>query len=105
MLTVFIIAVAGYVAYVFLRFHRIEDNQILEVEETEREQAIPVGQELTVTSYNIGFGAYSDDYTFFMDGGEESRARSEEAVYENIGGAMNALLSVSPDIPLTIPAA
>ncbi|MFR4145979.1 MAG: hypothetical protein ACLT1J_06475 [Mediterraneibacter gnavus] len=37
-----------------------------------------------ITSGNIGFGAYSDDYSFFMDGGKESRARSEQAVIENV---------------------
>ena len=41
----------------------------------------PVSGELyRVASYNIGFGAYSNDYSFFMDGGKESRARSPEAV-------------------------
>ena len=35
-------------------------------------------------SANVGFGAYSADYSFFMDGGKESRARSRQAVDENM---------------------
>ena len=33
-----------------------------------------------------------------MDGGTESRARSEEAVRENLGGAMDAAQSLDPDL-------
>ena len=50
-----------------------------------------------LVSYNIGFGAYSDDYSFFMDGGRESRARSKEAVCENVGGAMTVAADAAPD--------
>ena len=32
----------------------------------------------------MGFGAYSADYSFFMDGGTESRAWSEERLTANI---------------------
>ena len=94
-----------YVAYVFISFHRIEDNQQLEIMTAagasgseELSAAVKTGEEITAVSYNIGFGAYSDDYTFFMDGGKESRARSEEAVYTNIQGAMAAVEPYDADI-------
>ena len=51
-------------------------------------------------TYNVGFGAYSPDYSFFMDGGRESRARSAEAVKENITGAMAAVADLNPDFLL-----
>ena len=97
--------VAIYVAYVFISYHRIEDKQELEVmtlSDTKGDYRMPdavkAGEELTAVSYNIGFGAYSDDYTFFMDGGKESWARSEEAIHENINGAMDAIAAYEPDI-------
>lgn len=90
-----------YVAYVFISYNRIEDNQVLEIEQTGvEEKEAPVGKQLRITSYNIGFGAYSDDYSFFMDGGTESRAFSKEAVYENVGGAVEAINAEMPDIAL-----
>ncbi len=98
-LLVILAVVVGYVIYVFASFNRIDDNQKLKTE-GEADQPVPTGKELTVLSYNIGFGAYSDDYTFFMDGGKESRARSEEAVYENIGGAMDTVQDYKPDFVL-----
>lgn len=40
------------------------------------EDAVETGAVYRVSSANAGFGAYSADYSFFMDGGRESRARS-----------------------------
>lgn len=95
-----VVLALGYVAYVFLSYQRIEDKQDLEVAKTAAQEKIATEEELLVTSYNIGFGAYSDDYTFFMDGGKESWAFSKEAVYENIEGATQSVLAKKPDIAL-----
>lgn len=97
------LAVGGYAAYVFLTWYRVEDNQELEVQTIHDygvERALEPGRLYRAVSYNIGFGAYSDDYSFFMDGGEESRARSAEAVRENVGGAMSAVRELDPDFLL-----
>ena len=101
---VIFVVIIGYIVYVFAGFHRIEDKQALDIQSTDETDAeavsAPTGRVLTVTSYNIGFGAYSDDYTFFMDGGKESRARSVEDVHHNIGGAMEAIKPYKPDFAL-----
>ena len=99
-LAIIILLVFAYVAYVFLSFKRIDDNQALVAEQQAESETVQTGKELMVTSYNIGFGAYSDDYTFFMDGGKESWAFSKDAVYENIDGAMNVIAEYDPDIAL-----
>ena len=90
----------SYIAYVFISYSRIEDYQVLDVSGKGASPTIEIGKELTVTSYNIGFGAYSEDYTFFMDGGKESWAFSKEDVYENIDGAMGVITQIKPDIAL-----
>lgn len=94
-----ILAVAAYVAYVFLTYSRIEDNLALEVEGTADEVA-SVGEKYKIVTYNIGYGANMADYTFFMDGGKESRARSKESVIECITGTAETALSFDPDIVL-----
>lgn len=101
-LLVLVVAVGGYVAYVFIAWHRLEDNLPLTVETTGAGagDTLLVGQTYRVVSYNIGFGAYSDDYSFFMDGGTESRARSREAVTENLSGAVEAVRQLAPDFLL-----
>lgn len=99
LLLVVALAVGGYVAYLFASYSRIEDNLALEVQ-GETATALPIEEPLSVVSWNLGFGAYSADYSFFMDGGNESRARSKEAVYENIGGALEKLRSLDADFAL-----
>ena len=98
LLVLVLLALACYVGYVFLTYYRVEDNLPLEVEKTSTESdPADVGETYRLVSYNIGFGAYSDDYSFFMDGGTESRARSKEEVYENVGGAIAAAKEAEPD--------
>lgn len=99
LLLTLVVTVAAYVGYVFAAYYRMEDFQTLTVEHP-ADSPVPVGETVRVATYNIGFGAYSADYSFFMDGGKESRARSPEAVYENIGGAMQALRQLRPDLVL-----
>ena len=82
LLAVLVLA-AAYVAYVFLAYHRIPDNQVLTVEGSAANTLRPGGT-YRALSYNIGFGAYEDDYSFFMDGGTESWAWSEERLKENL---------------------
>lgn len=94
-----VLVVGGYVTYVFTTYYRLEDNLPLEVQ-GEADGELTAGEPLRVVSYNIGFGAYSDDYSFFMDGGKESRARSREAVYENVSGAGDTVNALAPDFLL-----
>ena len=95
-----IVIALGYFAYVFISYHRLEDHLVIVPYGTTETQSLAAGKEMTITSYNIGFGAYSDDYTFFMDGGKESWAFSKDAVYENIDGAMGVIEEQKPDIAL-----
>ena len=101
-LLVLLLAVAGYVVYVFTAYYRVEDSQALEVASMSGADrgTLRSGETYRVASYNIGFGAYSDDYSFFMDGGTESRARSPEAVNENVSGTMRAVSELNPEFLL-----
>lgn len=82
LLAVPVLAVLGYVGYAQAAYYRLEDRLPLEVEDQQDQLARP-DTEYTLLSYNVGFLAYSADYSFFMDGGEESRARSAQAVETN----------------------
>lgn len=90
---------AVYIVYLLTTYHRIEDNLPLEVRGTAREPA-ETDKEYTIVSYNIGFGAYTADFTFFMDGGKESRARSEESVLNCVRESAKTALSFDPDFVL-----
>ncbi len=67
-LAVILVIAIGYVAYVFIAYHRLPDT-----DEAVEPKGAPVAANapLTIATWNLGFGAYSDDYGFFMDGGKE----------------------------------
>ena len=99
LLILVLVIVGGYAAYVFLTYSRIEDNLALEPAGNAA-QAAQTGREYTIVSWNAGFGAYTADFTFFMDGGKESRARSRESVETCIGGIADTTVSFAPDFAL-----
>lgn len=51
-------------------------------------------------TYNIGFGAYRRDYSFFMDGGKSSWAKDEESVMASVSAMGEIVDTVSPDFVL-----
>ena len=98
-LAVLIVAVS-YVCYVVFSYSRIEDNVNIDVFNVNDNSSINVGQSYTALIYNLGFGAYTPDFTFFMDGGKESWAKSEESVIECINAAADKAESFNPDFIL-----
>ncbi len=100
LLAVLAVAVAGYFIYFFSSYHRIPDNQELEVFNTGAQDTVKAGTDYTITTFNIGFGAYSDDYSFFMDGGTESWAFSRQAVLDDTNGALSIIEAQKPDFSL-----
>ena len=96
------VALGGCVAYLYFSYDRIEDRQDIAVENTAATLGVParVGETYTAITYNVGFGAYSADYSFFMDGGKYSRAYDEQAVLDNTAGDVATLERYDPDLIL-----
>lgn len=102
-------AVGGYVAYVALQYSRIADNTALAVA-GQQAAFLQAGERYTAATYNIGFGAYNHDFSFFMDSGTMedgtpvtglyAKARSLQAVEQNTAGAIETLKELSPDFCL-----
>ena len=82
LLAIILIAV-GYFAYVFIQYHRIPDNQVLSVQNPKSER-VEMEKEYRMVSFNIGFGAYEQDFGFFMDGGDRAWAWSKERLNKNL---------------------
>ncbi|MBO4928140.1 MAG: endonuclease/exonuclease/phosphatase family protein [Clostridiales bacterium] len=106
-----LIIVISYLIYVFASYHRIPDNQVLKPSPdpttylamdrvVERITVEPGDQIYTIMSYNIGFGAYTPDYSFFMDGGKYSWARSKDGLIQNLKDIGRMLESYDPDFVL-----
>lgn len=95
-----LLVVGCYLAYVLLSYNRIEDNQPLAIVGTPMTDALKTDTPYTAITYNIGFGAYTPDYTFFMDGGTQSWAASKESVIDCLNGDIALLKKYQPDVVL-----
>lgn len=104
-----VVGAGGYVLYVVLSYNRIGNTDLTVDKKASTDKAV-VGQTYKAISYNIGFGAYSQDYTFFMDTGYDengketcgkySRARSKDVVLFNTNGALKVVEDENPDFVL-----
>ena len=93
-----IIIILAYVAYVFIDYYRLDDNLELTPQNASATvKEAPTGEELSITSWNIGFGAYTDEFSFFMDGGKYSRGFSEEIVSDTMDKITSDLKSFNSD--------
>lgn len=96
-----VVIVLGYIIYLYASYHRIEDNKSLSVEShTETKQILTTGKQYSAITYNIGFGAYTPDFSFFMDGGKSSWAKSKKSVLKTVKNAGNLTKSYDPDFAL-----
>ena len=108
-LLVVIIIAGGYVGYILISYHRIGDVQ-LEVTKNSNLESVNINEEYSITTYNIGFGAYSQDYTFFLDTGydidgnetvgKSGKANSKDEVLFNTTGSINTMKSLNSDFIL-----
>lgn len=106
-LGVAIIAIGSYAGYVFGSYYRIEDNQILEVNKRSNITPVKTNKELSYTSFNIGFGAYSQNYDFFLDQGinadgtlqtgHYSKGFSKEEVMKNVTNCVELMDELNSD--------
>ena len=94
---VVVVVAIGYLAYIMIDYSRLDDNLKLTVKGSSNTKTMSRGKTYTVVTQNLGFGAYTADFTFFMDGGKESRARSEESVINCITNLADNVKSFSPD--------
>lgn len=108
-LAVLVLALVAYIAYLETTYYRIDDAVSVEVEGNPSAVLQP-NTAYTAATYNIGFGAYTPDYTFFMDEGvradgtptvgEHSVAASRESVEECTEGDAALLQDLDPDFML-----
>lgn len=101
-----ILVVGGYVGYVAIQYYRIDDNYSLLCNNNQN-QVVSVGQEYTISTFNIGFGAYTHDFSFFMDSGEFfdgtqvsgkwSTAKDKQTVLTNTNGVINEVKKLNAD--------
>lgn len=101
-----IVFVGGYITFMSMQYYRIEDNIKLDTQNQQAEK-IDLASTITIATYNIGFGAYNQDFSFFMDSGTMKdgkkvqgaygRAQSEDIVQTNMEGSLGVAKHTASD--------
>ena len=108
-LIVLVLGVGGYCGYILLSYKRIGDTE-LSVNKNAAFTQLKIEEKYNISTYNIGFGAYSQDFTFFLDTGYDkngnetcgyySKAKSKDEVLFNIKGSIDTVKSRDLDFIL-----
>ena len=87
------VAAAGVLLITFLTVteYRPTDVEELTVTGTAPGRAFPVGQPVTILSWNVGYGALGKDADFVMDGGGSVPHADQEMVRANLSGIAEVL--------------
>lgn len=98
--------IGGYVAYVALQYYRIDDGVTIEVQNGSQVK-VKTGEEYSVMTYNVGFAAYSPEYSFFMDEGimkdgtktvgKYAKALNKADVEKNVAGQIATANAANAD--------
>ena len=104
-----VIVLAAYIIYLNATYYRIADNTEVEVENNPA-STLRADTAYKAVTYNIGFGAYTPDYTFFLDegikadgtktAGSKGTAVSRESVEACTQGDIELLAGLDPDFVL-----
>ncbi len=106
LLIIAVLTVGGYVAYVALQYYRIDDLKTLEISGG-ADTRISLDGTYSIMSYNLGFGAYSPEYTFFMDtgvmndgkkvAGKYAKGINKADVEKNVNGQLEVAAALDAD--------
>jgi len=106
-LVVFVLLLGSYLGYIMLQYYRYDSVVNLEIDRNSNDVTVSLHREYSISTYNIGFGAYNHEYSFFMDegemldgtrvSGENAKARSKKIVLENTDGAINTIKKLNSD--------
>ncbi len=102
LILILFLIVSGYIAYIVFSFERLPDNQNLDIVGTCDNSVIKTGKKNIhhLTSWNVDFGAFTDNFSFFMDGGTYSRALSKDETVKNINNIIYELEEINPELML-----
>ena len=103
---VLMVVLGTYLWYVFHTYYRLPDSLTLEVNRSgsntyfDEDFGLKEGGDYLILTYNIGFGAYRKDFSFFMDGGKSSWAEDEESVLAGVSSMGEIITNINPDFIL-----
>lgn len=100
-----------YVIYMQTHYYRIKDRQSLPIKQKlTHPNKLQTNTTYSAATYNVGFGAYNQKFSFFMDTGKMKdgtktqgkygKAENKAAVLQNTNGEINAMKKINADFML-----
>ncbi len=97
---ILLLVLLAYVIYVFAAYDRLPDQMPLEIDKVLPQTGYAEKQSYRIMTYNIGFGAYEPEYSFFMDGGKSSWGKDADSVTAAVCGAGTLVRDMDVDFLL-----
>lgn len=106
-----VVFIGAYVIYMQTHYYRIKDYQSLPIKQKlTHPNKLQTNTTYSAATYNVGFGAYNQKFSFFMDTGKMKdgtktqgkygKAENEAAVLQNTNGEINTMKKINADFML-----
>ncbi|MFR0524821.1 endonuclease/exonuclease/phosphatase family protein [Ligilactobacillus salivarius] len=106
-----VVFIGAYVIYMQTHYYRIKDYQSLPIKQKlTHPNKLQANTTYSAATYNAGFGAYNQKFSFFMDTGKMKdgtktqgkygKAENEAAVLQNTNGEINTIKKINADFML-----
>lgn len=99
LLLIVLLLAAGLIGYLSFTEFKPSDTESIEIQGNAA-RTLSSGDDLTIASWNIGYGALGEHADFFMDGGSMVQAADSARVLKNMEGILYKIDSMRPDILL-----
>ncbi|MBO4433770.1 MAG: endonuclease [Clostridia bacterium] len=99
LILVVIVAAVGMIGFLSFTEYKPDDRENVEVT-GESMRRLRLDREISLLTFNIGYGALGDNADFFMDGGESVTTADENRVNQNLNGILGNIKEIDPDILL-----
>ena len=94
-----VLLVGGFFGYLtVVEYNPKKEEKIALDEKKDFSKEISVGDEVTLMTWNLGYGALGDNADFFMDGGKSVNTADEKRVKSNLSSIEKKINLVDPDV-------
>ena len=99
LVVVLLLFVGGFLAFLSVKEYKPAPVEAVQPMHTKHVSTLQK-TELSVLSFNVGYCALGDNADFFMDGGKEVSATTEERMLENVQNITKLVQRIQPDVAL-----
>lgn len=92
-----VVLVIGYIMLMIITNYRPKSEIDISIENNQSKK-LNIDDDISMTTFNIGYCGTDKDIDFFMDGGTQSRSISKERTVENLNGIIKEMKTLDSDI-------